>query len=365
MDSPSPTASQCAKLEFVHHQLRRGREMKNITRIGLDIAKNIFQVHAVDEDGHTVHSKAIKRNKLLEYFALCGPCYVGIEACASAHYWAREMGKLGHDVRLIAAQFVIPYRKSGKNDANDAEAICEALSRPNMRFVPVKTVEQQAILSVHRTRSLLVGERTALVNQLRGLLAEFGLVLPKGRAHVKGKIPALLEDAENGLPDLVREIIADSYRRLCEIDQRVLEYDARIKRIASSNESAQRIMQIEGIGPITATAITASIGDGRVFSNSRQFSAWLGLTPRQHSSGGKTRLGGITKRGDVYLRTLLIHGARSALLKTASKDDKKSRWAEALKIRRHQNVAAVALAAKNARIIWSMLVNETDYKVAI
>lgn len=338
--------------------------MKNITRIGLDIAKNVFQVHAVDEDGYTVHSKAIKRNKLLEYFALCGPCFVGIEACASAHHWAREMRKLGHDVRLIAAQFVAPYRKSGKNDANDAEAICEALSRPNMRFVPVKTVEQQAILSVHRTRSLLVGERTALVNQLRGLLAEFGLVLPKGRAHVRENIPALLEDAENGLPDLAREIIADSYRRLCEVDQRVSEYDARIKRIATNDDSAQRIMHIEGVGPITATAIIASIGDGRVFSNSRQFSAWLGLTPRQHSSGGKNRLGSITKRGDVYLRTLLIHEARSALLKTATKEDKKSRWAESLKMRRHQNVVAVALAAKNARIIWSMLVNNTDYNVA-
>jgi len=336
-----------------------------IVRIGLDIAKNVFQVHAVDEQGKKVHNKAIKRNSLLAYFVQSEPCSVGIEACASAHYWAREIGKLGHEVRLIAAQFVIPYRKSGKNDANDAEAICEALSRPSMRFVPVKTVEQQAILSVHRTRSLLITERTALVNQLRGLLAEFGLIISKGIARVRREMPSLLEDAENELPDMARDIIADGYQRLCQIDKHVLAYDVRIKQIATNSESAQRIMQIEGIGPITATAITASIGNGRVFGSSRQFSAWLGLTPRQHSSGGKARLGKISKRGDVYLRTLLIHGARSALLKTALKDDKKSRWVESLKKRSHQNVAAVALAAKNARIIWSMLVNGTDYKVAV
>jgi len=339
--------------------------MKKIARIGLDLAKNVFQVHAVDNNDQIVHSKAIKRGKLLEYFSQREPCLVGMEACSGAHHWARELIKCGHDVRLIAAQFVTPYRKSGKNDANDAEAICEALSRPGMRFVPVKTVEQQAILSVHRSRSLLIGERTALVNHLRGLLAEFGLVIPRGIASARREIPFLLEDAENGLPELAREIFADGYRRLCQIDQRISEYDVRIKQIANNSEPAQRMMKIEGIGPLTATAITASIGDGSVFNNGRQFSAWLGLTPRQNSSGGKTRLGKITKRGDVYLRTLLIHGARSALLKTSSKQDKKSRWTEALKARRNQNVAAVALAAKNARIIWSMLVNNTDYRLSI
>jgi transposase len=338
--------------------------MKKIARIGLDLAKNVFQVHAVDYNDKKVHSKAIKRGKLLEYFSQCEPCLIGMEACASAHHWARELMKCGHEVHLIAAQFVAPYRKSGKNDANDAEAICEALSRPGMRFVPVKTVEQQAILSVHRSRSLLIGERTALVNHLRGLLAEFGLVMPKGFASARRELPGILEDAENGIPELARDIFADGYRRLCQTDKRISEYDARIKQIANNSESTQRIMKVEGIGPLTATAITASIGNGSVFNNSRQFSAWLGLTPRQNSSGGKARLGKITKRGDVYLRTLLIHGARSALLKTPSKEDKKSRWVESLKARRNQNVAAVALASKNARIIWSMLANGTDYRVA-
>jgi transposase len=287
-----------------------------------------------------------------------------MEACSGAHYWAREIAALGHDVRIMAAQFVTPYRKSGKNDQNDAEAICEAVSRPTMRFVPVKTVEQQAILSVHRTRALLIGERTALINHLRGLLGEFGIVVAQGAAKIRREIPWILEDAENGLPDLAREVFAEHYARLRDIDKRIEGYDRRIVQMARSCERAQRIMQISGIGPITATAIIASVGDASTFENGRQFAAWLGLTPRQRSSGGKHRLGRISKRGDVYLRTLMIHGSRSALLQSAKRQDAKSRWAEALKIRRNHNIAAVALAAKNARIIWAMLSRDEELRLA-
>ena len=338
--------------------------MKKIARIGLDLAKNVFQVHAVDAQGKVVLMKTLKRNKLLEFFVEREPCLVGMEACSGAHHWARELARLGHDVRLMAAQFVIPYRKSGKNDRNDAEAICEAVARPTMRFVPVKTTEQQAVLCVHRSRSLLIGERTALLNHLRGLLTEFGIILPQGATTVRREMPWVLEDAENGLPDLAREVLADNYGRLRQLDTRIQEYDRRIARLARENHLAQRIMQIEGIGPITATALVATVGDAKTFDNGRQFAAWLGLTPRQNSSGGKSRLGRISKRGDVYLRTLLIHGSRSVLLHTAKRHDAKSRWVEALKARSNHNKAAVALAAKNARIIWSMLAKDTEYRIA-
>lgn len=338
--------------------------MKKITRIGLDLAKNVFQIHAVDEQGNVVFNRTLKRSKLLEFFASCESCLIGMEACSGAHHWARELTTLGHEVRLMAAQFVTPYRKNGKNDRNDAEAICEAVSRPTMRFVPVKTKEQQAILCVHRSRSLLIAERTALINHLRGLLAEFGIVLAQGALRVKQEMPWILEDADNGLPDLTREVLSDNYSRLRQLDERITEYDRRVAQIAKQSSQARRIMQIEGIGPITATAVVATVGDAKAFDNGRQFAAWLGLTPRQRSSGGKCRLGGISKRGDVYLRTLLIHGSRSILLHTANRQDAKSRWVEALKARRNQNIAAVALAAKNARIIWAMLAKDENHRLA-
>ena len=335
-----------------------------ISRIGLDLAKNVFQVHGVDEHGKTVMRKKLQRSKLLEFFVRLEACTIGMEACSGAHYWARELSKQGHDVRLIAAQFVRPYRKSGKNDQNDAEAICEAVSRPNMRFVPVKSVDQQAVLCLHRVRQLRVAERTALVNQIRGLLSEYGIVVAQGIARIRHALPDILEDAENGLPDLAREVFAELQDQLIEIDRQIAEHDRRIERLAEQSPSAQRIMQLEGVGALTATAIVASIGNGKCFKNGRQLAAWLGLTPRQHSSGGKNRLGGISKRGDVYLRTLLIHGTRSALQQTSRHDDAKSRWAEAVKARRCHNVAACALAAKHARIIWAMLAHDQDYRRA-
>ena len=336
-----------------------------MTQIGIDLAKNVFQVHGVDHHGKTVLQKQLSRAKVIDFFACLEPCLIGMEACAGAHYWARALSQQGHETRLIAAQFVRPYRKNEKNDKNDAEAICEAVGRPNMRFVPVKSLEQQAVLTVHRVRQLRVAERTALVNQIRGLLAEYGIVMAQGIARLRREMPRLLEDAGNNLPDLARDIFAELRLRLIELDRQIADYDRHIDRLAAQSEPAQRLMKLEGVGPLTATAVVASINDGKCFRNGRQFAAWLGLTPRQHSTGGKARLGSMSKRGDVYLRTLLIHGSRSALLHTARRTDMKSRWAEDLKRRSCHNIAAVALAAKHARIIWAMLARHQAYRLAV
>ena len=335
-----------------------------ITRVGLDIAKLVFQVHAVNEHGVEKGRKTLVRAKVLEYFAQLPPCLIGMEACGGAHYWAREFAKLGHTVKLVAAQFVTPYRKRGKNDANDAEAICEAVGRPNMHFVAVKSEEQQAVLMVHRARSLIVANRTALANQIRGLLTEFGLVVPKGIAKLRRQLPQILEDAENGLPALAREVLTDLLEQFRELDHRVQQYDVRIRELAQQSEPARRLMQIESIGAMTATAIVAGMGDPHVFKSARNYAASLGLTPRQDSSGGTIRLGSITKQGDRYLRTLLVHGARSHLRVVDKKTDEKSAWARRLKERRHVNVAAVALAAKHARIAWAILAKGTEYQPA-
>ncbi|AKU11345.1 transposase IS116/IS110/IS902 family protein [Azoarcus sp. CIB] len=335
----------------------------NVVRIGLDIAKSVFQVHGVDPHGKPVIRKTLSRSQVCEFFARLPRCLVGLEACAGSHYWARELGKLGHDARLMAGQFVSPYRKSGKNDANDAEAICEAVGRPNMRFVPVKSEEAQAVLTVHRARALTVSERTALVNQVRGLLGEFGIVTAAGVSHVR-KLLAEIGAGGKQLPILARETMGELHDRLRALDERILAYDRKIEALARQSEPARRLMAIEGIGPITASALVASVGNARTFTNGRQFAAWLGLTPRQNSSGGKAKLGAISKRGDVVLRTLLIHGTRSVLRLSAQKHDQKSAWAEALKARSCANVAAVALAAMHAHIIWAMLARGTDYRSA-
>jgi transposase len=333
-----------------------------VTRIGIDLAKQLFQVHGVDRHGQVVVRKQLTRAKIRAFFAQLSPCLIGMEACASAHHWAREFSQFGHTVRLMAPQFVRPYRKNPKNDGNDAEAICEAVSRPNMRFVPVKSAAQQAVLMVHRARELLVGDRTALANQIRGLLTEYGIVVPQGIGRLRRALPLVLEDAENRLPGLAREVIAELQERLWNLDQRLATYDRRIAQLAGQNAAAQRLMQLEGVGAVTATAIVATIGNGEAFKNGRQLAAWLGLVPRQYSSGGKQRLGHISKRGDVYLRTLLIHGARSVLRLTGRRTDAKSCWAERLKQRRGNNIAAVALAAKHARIMWAMLARDQEYR---
>lgn len=336
----------------------------NMATIGLDLAKNVFQVHGLNRHGKIMIRKALPRAKVVEYFAQLSPCVVGMEACASAHYWGRTLEKLGHTVRLMAGQFVKPYRKNGKNDANDAEAICEAVSRPNMRFVPIKSTEQQSALMLHRIRSLAVRERTALVNQMRGLFGEFGVVLQPSLTRFRRGISAILEDAENGIPMPARHLFADLYDRFQQLDAKINDYDKKIELMATQSEAAQRLRKLGGVGAKIATAIIASVGDAKLFKNGRQFVAWLGLVPRQHSSGGKARLGHINKRGDAYLRTLLIHGARAVLRVADKRKDPQTQWAMQVRERRGNNIAAVALAAKLARTIWAMLSKGTEYRVA-
>ena len=334
----------------------------NITHIGVDLAKSVFSLHGVDERGRRHLRRDLRRAQMLPFFATQPACVVGLEACAGAHYWARELGKLGHEVRLINPRFVVPYRKSNKNDHNDAEAICEALTRPSMRFVAVKSPEQQAVLTVHRARALLSSQRRALMNQIRGLLGEFGIVVAQSPSALRTRLPEILEDADNALPDLAREIFAELYERLLEQERCLAEYDKRIKRLARASEPAQRLMKVPGIGATIATAALATGGDLSVFRNGREFAAWLGLVPRHSASAGKCRTGRITKRGDAYLRTMLVHGARAALRTAGRRDDALSHWALAVKERRGPNKAVVALAAKHARIIWAMLVRDLDYQ---
>jgi len=305
--------------------------------------------------------KQLKRHQVLNYFAQLPPCLIGMEACGSSHYWARELQKQGHTVKLMAPQFVKPYVKGNKNDANDAEAICEAVARPNMRFVAVKTIEQQDIQAVHRIRSTLVQQRTAKANQIRGLLAEYGIIVERRIEKLRKALPLLLEDGENGLSLDFRLLLQSLQQDLIGLDDRADEMDKKIRQLAGSNATAKRLQQIPGIGPVTATALVCAIGDGKQFKRGRDLAAWLGLTPRQHSSGGKDCLLGISKRGDAYLRTLLIHGARAVLKVANKKDDPRSRWLQGLCSRRNKNIAAVALANKNARIAWALLTKETDF----
>ena len=335
----------------------------NIRTIGLDLAKNVFQVHGVDAQGKVVLRKQVARASLAAFFANLPPCLVGMEACASAHFWARKLVAQGHVVKLMAPQFVQPYVKGSKTDAADAEAICEAVSRPNMRFVPVKLPEQQALLAVHRARAGFVKARTAQANQLRGLLAEFGITIPVGLASLRRRLPLILEDVEGGLPGMMRELVARLAEHLQALDQQVAELEKQIQLWHRQSEPSQRLAAIPGIGPITATALVASIGDARAFSNGRQLAAWLGLVPRQHSSGGKPVLLGISKRGDVYLRTLLIHGARAVISHVEHRCDQAESWLKRLLGRRNRNISAVALANKNARVVWALLAHDRQYGV--
>lgn len=337
--------------------------MQDITTIGVDLAKNVIQVHGVDQRGKAVLKKQLPRRRFVEFFANLAPCLVGMEACGSAHHWARQLEKLGHQVRLMAPQFVKPYVKTNKNDAADAEAICEAVSRPNMRFVPIKNGEQQAVLALHRARAGFVKARTAQANQIRGLLGEYGIIIPQGIGHLTKRLPAILEDGENELPGVFRRLLARLGEHLKELDRQVGELEAQIQDWHREDAASRKLAQIPGIGPLTASALVATIGDARSFQNARQLAAWLGLVPRQHSSGGKTLLLGISKRGDAYLRTLLIHGARSVVRVAERKADIPT-WLTQLIGRRHKNVAAVALANKNARIVWALLAHDRDYQAA-
>jgi transposase len=334
----------------------------NITTIGFDLAKSVFQVHGISEQGNAVLRKTLRRAEVMNFFAKLRPCLIGMEACGSAHFWARKLSELGHTVKLMAPQFVKPYVKTNKNDARDAEAICEAVGRQNMRFVPVKTVEQQGLLSLHRARQGFVVARTAQANQIRGLLAELGIVIPKGIRNLASRMPEILEDAENGLPGMSRDLFSRLFSHFRELHRQVSELELQIKAWHCGSRESQRLEAIPGIGPITASALAASIGDAKTFKNGRQLAAWLGLVPRQDSSGGKERLLGISKRGDTYLRTLLIHGARAVLLRLKGRADQTEGWLARLIQRRNPNIAAVALANKNARIVWAMLAHDRDYQ---
>lgn len=336
-----------------------------ITTIGLDIAKSVFHLFAVNRAGSLVKKKQLKRKDVLSYLAKLEPCLIAMEACGGANYWARELITLGHEVKLIAPQYVKPFVKGNKNDYNDAEAIAEAAQRPNMRFVPIKSIEQQDIQNIHRQRERLKKERTALVNQIRGLLAEYGVIINRGIASVRKHLPFILEDADNGLSVMARELFAELFEELGTVDKRLSGCEQRIKAANQENEVCQRLDEVLGIGLITVSALYAAGGDGSDFKNGRHFSAWLGLVPGQHSSGGKSVLLGISKRGNSYLRTLLIHGARSVLRHSADKTDRFSRWAQALLERRGHNRACVAVANKLARIAWVVMAKGERYRPAM
>ena len=332
-----------------------------ITTVGIDLAKSVFQVHGTDAHGKTVLKKQLKREQMASFFVNLPACLIGMEACGGAHHWARKLQSMGHTVRLMAPQFVKPYVKTNKNDAADAEAICEAVGRPNMRFVPIKTIEQQAVLSLHRVRQGFVKARTAQANQIRGLLAEFGLIIPKGIGHIAARVPQLIEDGANELPGSFRLLIERLLDQLKTLHRQVVELELQIRRWHRNNPQSTRLAQAPGIGPLSASALVASVGQADNFRNGRQFAAWVGLVPKQHSTGGKSNLLGISKRGDSYLRTLLIHGARS-VLSYAERHPEQTAWVSAVAARRNKNVAAVALANKNARIAWALLAHGRQYE---
>ena len=333
-----------------------------VTTIGIDLAKQIQQIHGVDKNGKVIVQKPLKREDVLPYFAQLPTCLIGMESCASAHYWQRELSKLGHDVKLMNPAYVKPFVKRNKNDARDAEAICEAVTRPNMPFVPNKSIEQQDIQMLHRIRSQAIKQRTAQANQIRGLLGEYGLVIPLGIASVKRRLPEFLEDAENDLTVLGRELLADLHDELLALDKRVKRYDDKLKVAMKNSDAYQRLQTIPGVGPLIASALLMTVGDGTLFKNGRHMAAYLGLVPKQHSSGGRERLLGISKRGDRYLRSLFIHGARAIGYRVKDNPEHSNQWFYRLIQRRGFNKAVVAMANKMARQAWAVLTREQEYK---
>lgn len=342
--------------------------MNKINVIGLDLAKNVFQVHGINEDGDVLVRKQLKRADVLRYFAKLSPCLVGMEACMSAHYWHREISRLGHVVKLMAPAFVKPYVRGNKNDRNDAEAICEAVQRPNMRFVAAKTAEQQSVLHLHHARQLLVQQRVALNNHLRAVLLEYGISLPVGIKVLAQALPGLLEDGDNALPMLTRHLLAELKSAHDALNQHIQMIENQLQAWHQTNPVSQRLAQIPGIGLLTATALTATIGDIHAFKNGRQLAAFLGLVPKQHSSGGKDKLLGISKRGDSYVRGLLIHGARAVMRHIQRRiklgQASGNHWVEQCLQRMHVNKVIVALANKMARMAWALLAQQQDYRAA-
>ena len=334
-----------------------------ITTVGLDIAKRVFQLHGVDAAGKAVLRRKLQRSEVLAFFKALPPCLVGIEACGTAHYWAREIRELGHEVRLMPPSYVAPYVKRGKTDAADAAAICEAVTRPTMRFVPIKTAEQQAVLMLHRTRDLLVRQRTMLVNALRGHMAELGVIAPQGIARVAELMAVLSGEDTTKVPALAREALRGLAAELEALDRRMKEIEVAIVRWHKDNEASRRLATIPGIGPITASAIVATITDPFQFHSARHLAAWIGLVPRQHSSGGKQRQGGISKQGDRYLRRLLVLGATAVIRHSRSKSTAEAGWLKSLLERRPARLVSVAQANKTARIVWALLVRGEAYRM--
>jgi transposase len=335
--------------------------MKNISVLGIDLAKNVFQLHGTDESGKRILRKRFSRGQLVEFMANLSPCLIGIEACGGSHYWARVFGGMGHTVKMMSPQFVKPYVKSNKNDANDAEAIAEAVTRPTMRFVPIKNMEQQDVLLLHRAKELAIKQRTSQSNQIRGLLAEYGIVLAQGISHL-ADLPSILDANEEKLSVKSKGIFLQLHEQLKLYNEQVKHYDKEIGEHAKSDPRCLAIQDIEGIGPISASALVATIGDPSNFNSGRELAAWFGLVPKQHSSGNKIVLGSITKRGDCYARKLLVHGGRSVVKTCETKTDKKSLWVTDKKKRLGFNKAAVALANKNARTVWAILSTGECYR---
>ncbi len=337
--------------------------MSNIT-VGLDIAKNVFHAVVMDNRGNVKTRKLIRRSQVSKYFANHEAATVVIEACGSSNYWARVIQKLGHEVKLIPPQHVVAYRRKGKNDYNDAEAIAEASQRPNMTFVPIKTIAQQELQSLLRVRERKISDRTRIANQIQGLAAEFGVALNKGKTAISKHLPMALEDIENELTPSMRGLLSELRGEYLQIDDAIKWLDKKISSITANNEVCKRALTVPGIGPINAATIYASIGNGQYFKNGRHFAAWCGLVPKQNSTGGKNNLGGITKRGNSQIRQLLVHGARSALTWAAKRKepDNMLNWALMLKTQKHHNKATVALANKMARVVWAVIANEQPYK---
>ena len=333
-----------------------------VTSIGLDIAKSVFRVHGADTNGKPVIRRQLRRREVLRFFANLECCLIGIEACHSSHHWARELIALGHDVRLIPTQYVRPFRRGGKNDANDAEAICDALSRPSINTVAVKSAEQQAVQSLHRSRERLIHQRTTTANQIRRLVAEQGIVCALGIARLRQCLHDVIAD-ESGVGPLLRRLISQFLEQLSALDQWISELDVKIREMAKQSEVCRRLTRLPGVGPVIATAILGTVGNANAFKNGRQFAASLGLVPGQRSSGGRIQLLGITKRGDTYLRKLLVQGARAIMRVVGRHNDRLSNWVRELMTRRHKHVVAVALANKMARTIWALLVKGEQFEM--
>ncbi|CBY26947.1 transposase [Yersinia enterocolitica subsp. palearctica Y11] len=342
-------------------KLRRRCVHMKVSTLGIDLAKNVFQLHGVGCNGQTVLKKKLTRDKFLPFLMQLEPCLIGMEACASSHHFARVLRQYGHEVKLIPPQYVKPYVKTNKTDAADAEAICEAVARPNMRFVQIKTAEQQAILVLHTERNILIRERTACANSMRAILAEFGIIMPRTLSQLYKKIPEILEEYDNELSPFVRCSVARQLEHLQGVEDQITLIEQELSRWAKTQPACQRVMKVPGVGLMTATYLVASVGNGQQFHSAKQFAAWLGLVPREFSSGGKQRLGRISKRGDRYFRYLLVHGAR-AVAAVIERHKDNMPWLYRLLNKKAYNVAVVAQANKTARILWSMLVHHTEYR---